>query len=93
MSSPAAVPARLGDIARRRPPDTAHVVQDVEERTVERLDEESAIFAWRLGTLDQAGYDGLSAVLLASSRHVDLHLAVDLLDRGCPPDTALDILL
>jgi hypothetical protein len=48
---------------------------------------------WRLETLHRAGYDVESASVLAASHEVDLHLAVDLLVRGCPVETALQILL
>ncbi len=48
---------------------------------------------WRLEQLVRAGYDEPAALLLADVRHVDLHLATDLLRRGCPTDTALRILL
>jgi hypothetical protein len=58
-----------------------------------RPSEPDAILSWRLRVLDRAGYDDDAAVVLAKSRHVDLHAAVDLLERGCPVDTALRILL
>lgn len=48
---------------------------------------------WRLASLERAGYDLESAAVLAASPEVDLHLAVTLLERGCPVDLALRILL
>jgi hypothetical protein len=57
---------------------------DVEIEVVER---------WRLESLARAGYDPESAAVIAASHDVDLHLAVDLLRRGCPLDVALQILL
>ena len=48
---------------------------------------------WRLRELMRAGYDWKAALMLAARSHVDLHLAVGLARRGCPPDTALRILL
>ena len=48
---------------------------------------------WRLESLERAGYDGESATVLAFSHEVDLHLAVQLLEQGCPVGTALRILL
>ena len=57
---------------------------DIEIEQVER---------WRLESLRRAGYDDESAVVLAASHEVDLHLAVDLLARGCPAAIALQILL
>ncbi len=48
---------------------------------------------WRLDTLARAGYDAESAAVLAASPEIDLHLAVSLLERGCPVALALQILL
>jgi hypothetical protein len=48
---------------------------------------------WRAEELERAGYEPLQAAELAARNDVDLHLAVDLLERGCPLDTALRILL
>jgi hypothetical protein len=48
---------------------------------------------WRHQELERAGYDSESAIVLAASHDVDLHLAVDLLKRGCSVDLALQILL
>jgi hypothetical protein len=48
---------------------------------------------WRLEQLERAGYDETAALLLAELTEVDLHLATDLLRRGCSSDTALRILL
>ena len=50
------------------------------------------IVSWRIERLLAAGYDGESALVLALDRDVDLHAAVSLLERGCPVDTALQIL-
>jgi hypothetical protein len=50
------------------------------------------VTSWRLEQLVAAGYDSEAALVLALDRDVDLHLAVSLLQRGCPPDTALQIL-
>lgn len=48
---------------------------------------------WRYDSLERAGYDAESATVLALSHDVDLHRAVELLERGCPVDLALQILL
>jgi hypothetical protein len=48
---------------------------------------------WRHEELARAGYDSESATVLAASHEVDLHLAVDLLERGCSIELALQILL
>jgi hypothetical protein len=48
---------------------------------------------WRLSALARAGYDMESAAVLAASHEIDLHQAVDLLERGCSVQLALQILL
>lgn len=55
--------------------------------------ETEAVELWRLFSLSRAGYDPESAAVLAASHDVDLHRAVSLLERGCPVDLALQILL
>ena len=54
--------------------------------------EGDSVTSWRVERLLAAGYDGEAALVLALDRDVDLHLAVSLLERGCPSDTALQIL-
>jgi hypothetical protein len=51
------------------------------------------ILLWRFEELVRAGYDVDSALVLASHVEVDLHDATALKHRGCPPRTALRILL
>ena len=48
---------------------------------------------WREEALMRAGYDHASASSLAMRHDVDLHEAVALLERGCPSELALRILL
>lgn len=48
---------------------------------------------WRVEELERAGYALDAARQLADLRYVDLHLATDLLRRGCPAHTALRILV
>jgi len=48
---------------------------------------------WRAEELERAGYEPRAAGRLAVRHDVDLHTAVDLLQRGCPTDLALRILL
>ncbi|HET7745319.1 MAG TPA: hypothetical protein VFK76_11330 [Gaiellaceae bacterium] len=55
--------------------------------------EAEAILRWRFDELVRAGYDVGSALMLASHVEIDLHTASGLVRRGCPPDTALRILL
>jgi hypothetical protein len=54
---------------------------------------EDELMRWRLEQLERAGYDRPSAEMLAAELEVDLHEAVELARRGCPPETALRILL
>jgi hypothetical protein len=54
--------------------------------------ERDTVTSWRVERLLEAGYDGDAALVLALDRDVDLHFAVSLLQRGCPPDVALQIL-
>ena len=55
--------------------------------------EVEAILRWRFEELVRSGYDVGSALVLASHVEVDLHAASALPRGGCPPDTALRILL
>jgi hypothetical protein len=58
------------------------------------LDREAPeVLRWRWEQLLDAGYDTQSASYLAKLVEVDLHLAVRLVHNGCPPDTALRILV
>ena len=54
---------------------------------------EILVVGWRAETLVRAGFVATAAVNLAVSKHVDLHAAVQLVEGGCPPETALRILL
>ena len=48
---------------------------------------------WRAEELERAGYEPLEAAEIAIHHEIDLHFAIELLDRGCPSDTAPRILL
>ena len=48
---------------------------------------------WRAEELERAGYEPRAAGRLAVRHDVDLHSAIELLERGCPTDLALRILL
>jgi hypothetical protein len=54
---------------------------------------ETLVVRWRAETLVRAGFATSAAVNLAATKHVDLHAAVQLVEDGCPPETALRILL
>jgi hypothetical protein len=58
-----------------------------------RETEQERVEAWRAEELERAGYGRRAAARLATRRDIDLHLAVELLRRGCPPELALEILL
>ena len=59
---------------------------------VERETEEQRIERWRCEVLQRAGYDRNGAEELARRADVDLHQAVELVESGCPPALALQIL-
>jgi hypothetical protein len=65
-------------------PATEIPVRDPEHERVER---------WRAEALERAGYGAAAAAKLAARPDVDLHHAIGLLEHGCPPETALRILL
>ena len=62
-------------------------VQEYVETEAERVER------WRAEELERAGYDLSAVAVLAGAFGVDLHLAIDLLTRGCPQDVAMQILL
>lgn len=55
--------------------------------------EEQRIETWRMEALEAAGYDRRSAAILAARKDIDLHVAMGLVQNGCSPKLALDILL
>ena len=55
--------------------------------------ESDRVTAWRACEMLRAGYEPLTAVELAEHPEVDLHLALELVERGCQPDLAARILL
>jgi hypothetical protein len=54
---------------------------------------ETEVFDWRFAELTRAGYSHADAWFLAADREVDLRVAERLLLEGCPPATAVRILL
>ena len=59
----------------------------VEETELER------VTRWRAEELERAGYAPAAAARIAERLDVDLHHAVELVERGCAPELALEILL
>jgi hypothetical protein len=55
--------------------------------------EHERVTRWRAGELLRAGYDPTAALELAEHPEIDLHLALDLVARGCPSGLAAQILL
>ena len=67
---------------------TAAELQDLDFDT-----EAERVLLWREEELERAGYARDAARQLAECTSVDLHLATELLRRGCPESTAIQILL
>jgi hypothetical protein len=55
--------------------------------------EQTRVLSWRVERLLDAGYDGETALVIGLDAHIDLHRAIALVSAGCPPETALRILL
>jgi len=66
---------------------TAADVQFAPDTELERVE------LWRTEELVRAGFDASDAVALAGRHDIDLHLAIELIRRGCPYETAIDILI
>ena len=66
---------------------TAAQIQLPLDTELERIEQ------WRAEELERAGYGVADAEELAARHDVDLHLAVELLKRGCAPELAMSILL
>lgn len=62
------------------------VANDIVETEVERVE------AWRAAALVRAGYGPEDAFELAGRSDIDVHDAIALLERGCPPELAVSIL-
>jgi hypothetical protein len=59
----------------------------------EVFEETVLVEAWRAEQLELAGYGAAAAAELAARHEVDLHVAIEMLSHGCPPELALKILL
>ncbi len=55
--------------------------------------EHDPVRRWREQQLEQAGYPPLDALVLSGRSDIDLHRATELLQHGCPLQTALQILI
>jgi hypothetical protein len=65
------------------PADTDIEVVETELERVER---------WRTSELMRVGFAGDDALALAARFDIDLHGAIELVRRGCPPELAIRIL-
>lgn len=57
-----------------------------------RSTEQELVEQWRAEELERAGYSAQAAAELAGRADVDLHDAIELLQKGCTPELALQIL-
>jgi hypothetical protein len=60
--------------------------QEIVETELDRVER------WRTAELMRVGFPGDDAVALAARMDVDLHEAIELVQRGCPPELAVRIL-
>jgi hypothetical protein len=69
-----------------------HLAQMAEEAEIDVV-EVDAVTGWRFGYLCACGFDPATALRLAESSQVDLRKVDTLLEKGCPLDIAVEILL
>ena len=55
--------------------------------------EREKVIRWRVEQLAKVGYSWPAAMVVAANTQIDLHAAVELVERGCNPDVAVRILL
>ena len=55
--------------------------------------EVEAVLRWRFEEFIEVGFDVGSAMILASHVEIDLHEVTRLLERGCPHETAMQIVI
>jgi hypothetical protein len=68
----------------------SHLVATRETTETEEL---LRVLVWRFKQLCRTGFELELATTLAARVDVDLHEAIDLVERGCPPEVAGRILL
>ena len=65
----------------------------VATRETTETDEILRVLVWRFNQLCRSGFELELATTIATRLDVNLHAAINLVERGCPPETALRILL
>jgi hypothetical protein len=83
----------MGDIRHAAATESRFMSTTAAELDVDLDAETERVLLWREEELERVGYGRDMARDLAERTYVDLHLAMDLLRRGCPADTAVRILL
>ena len=78
--------------------DTEHGCEDLDKMNAADTEltaetEFERVTRWRACELMRAGYEPQVAVELAEHKEIDLHLALELVEGGCPPQVAARILL
>lgn len=66
-------------------------MQDLEYELRQR--EAFAVVDWRRDQFAKRGASDETAIALAGARHVDVQEYIDLVDAGCDPEVAAEILL
>ena len=85
-------PTHSGDLIWGTPADSLGMELETDETGPEPATDER-LLEWRYDELRRAGFDNDLAFIVAVRYDVDLHVALELLARGCPPGTAARILL
>jgi hypothetical protein len=83
----------MGDIRKAIATESTVMSTTAAELDLELDAETERVLLWREEELERVGYGRETARDLAERTYVDLHLAMDLLQRGCPAETAVRILL
>jgi hypothetical protein len=83
----------MGDIRNAAATESRVMSTTAAELDLELDAETERVLLWREEELERVGYGRETARDLAERSYVDLHLAMDLLQKGCPAETAVRILL
>ena len=73
-------------------PNTSRTMTAAELQVVDET-EQDRVEHWRAEELIRAGYEPSDAIALAARHDIDLHRAVELIQQGCPYETAIEILI